>query len=345
MSSAWRHFLRPAILVALSLILLTGCLSGAGAALPTASETTAPAPSATVTASPLPTATETPGATTTPSLTPRPPVVRVLIVSMDGLRPEAIQLAPMSNLLALMESGAYTLTAQTVFPSATLPAHASMLTGQCPAKHGVTWNDYLPAFGYAAGSDLFDLAKAAGLRTVMVVGKEKLRQVTEPESTDVFIFINDRDTVIAGEVAPLIPQGFGLMLVHFPAVDWMGHEYGWLSPEQLSVAFRADEALGTLLAALEASDMRSDTLIIVAADHGGHETSHGSSRPEDMTIPWVIHGPGVRPLALTEPVNIADTAATAAWALGLPIPPEWDGRPVTAAFGVAEAVRPPLVCP
>ena len=37
-----------------------------------------------------------------------------------------------------------------------------------------------------------------------------------------------------------------------------------------------------------------------------------------------------------------DTAATAAFALGLPVPPEWDGVPVYEAFGLS--VIPSLGC-
>jgi arylsulfatase A-like enzyme len=100
------------------------------------------------------------------------------------------------------------------------------------------------------------------------------------------------------------------------------------------VAFRADEALGNILAELDARDLRDETLIIVTADHGGHDTSHGSSRPENMTIPWVASGPGIQPKALTTQVHTMDTAATAAYVLGLPIPAEWDGVPVYEAFGL-----------
>jgi len=135
------------------------------------------------------------------------------------------------------------------------------------------------------------------------------------------------------------------MFVHFPTPDWMGHEYGWLSPEQLSVLFRADEALQTILNALQEAGMREDTLIIITADHGGHDTTHGYSFPEDMTIPWILSGPGVVPIRLTTSVQTMDTAATAAWALDLPIPPEWDGRPVSEAFGMQAAVLPPVDCP
>ncbi len=298
---------------------------------PTFTSTFAEAPTQTAT----PTETATP--TQTPSLTPTPAphASRGLILSIDGLRPDAIFAAPMPNLLNLMQtSAAYTLNAQTIHPSATLPAHSSMLTGTCPSKHGVNWNDYLPLLGYAKGTDIFDLAHAAGLQTVMYVGKEKLRQVTEPSSTDTFVYINDRDLVIADDLIANFPQNFGLLFVHFPLVDGMGHEYGWMSWQQLSVAKRADEALGNILAELDARGLRDDTLIIITSDHGGHDTTHGSSRPEDMTIPWIISGPFVQPNVLTTLVNTMDTSATAAYILGLPIPPEWDGVPVYEAFGM-----------
>jgi arylsulfatase A-like enzyme len=281
---------------------------------------------------PIQTATATETATLTS--TPSPHATRVLILSIDGLRPDAIALAPMPNLSALMQKSAYTLNAQTVYPSVTLVSHSSMLVGVCPSKHGVDWNDYTPANGYAIGTDIFDLAHAAGLQTVMYVGKEKLRQITEPPSTDVFTFINDRDLVVTSQLIANFPQDFRLLFVHFATTDDMGHEYGWLSPQQLSVVFRADEALGNILAELSARGLREETLIIITADHGGHETTHGSYRPEDMTIPWIAAGAGIEPGQLTTTVHTMDTAATAAFALGLPIPVEWDGVPIYEAFGL-----------
>jgi predicted AlkP superfamily pyrophosphatase or phosphodiesterase len=268
----------------------------------------------------------------------------VLIISMDGLRPDAISLAPMPNLLALMQTGAYSLTAQTIFPSVTLPSHTSMLTGLCPAKHGVDWNDYLPERGYAKGTSIFALAHAAGLKTVMYVGKKKLIQITEPANLDVFRFINDRDVVIAQDIADEFPVDFGVMFVHFATPDDMGHAYGWMTPQYISVVQRADEALGTLLKALDDHGLRQETLVIVTADHGGHDQTHGSRLPVDMTIPWVISGPGVRPGQLTTPIQTTDTAATAAWALNLPRPADWDGWPVFEAFGQTALPRPVPFC-
>lgn len=260
-------------------------------------------------------------------------------MTFDGLRPDAIEAAKMTNVLSLMQTGAYSLTAQTTFPSTTLPAHASMLTGMCPAKHIVRWDEYVPQNGFARGTDIFDLAHAAGLRTVMVVGKEKLRQVTEPTSTDYFAFVDTTDKIIDQfSIEQLAIQqifnGFGLMLVHFPSGDLAGHDHGWMSRQQLEAYANDDQSFGYILKTLKDLSMIQNTLIIVTSDHGGHDTTHGTDMPEDMTIPWIVNGPGVLPKQLTTQVLTMDTAATAAYALGLPIPPEWDGVPVYEAFGL-----------
>lgn len=325
----------PFILV---LLLLFACQIPSGMKLQPATLT--PSPTATITVTP--TLTLTPTLTITP--TPAPLARRVLILSIDGLRSDAISLAPMPTLTALISSAAYSLSAQTIYPSSTLPSHTSMLSGLCPKKHGVNWNDYLPENGYAQVTDIFDIAHAAGMQTVMYVGKEKLQQITEPSSVDIFEYINDRDLVITEKLIENFPADFDLMFIHFPTADAMGHVYGWLSGEQLSVLYRADQAIANLLAELDKRGLREETLIIITADHGGHDTTHGSSMPEDMTIPWIALGAGIQPTQLTTTIQTIDTAATAAFALGLPIPPEWDGVPVYEAFGLP-VKKQSLTCP
>jgi arylsulfatase A-like enzyme len=68
----------------------------------------------------------------------------------------------------------------------------------------------------------------------------------------------------------------------------------------------------------------------VLADHGGHDFDHAAGLVEDLTIPWIISGPGVRrDHRITGPVNIIDTAPTLAHLLGLTAPVQWSGRAVT----------------
>lgn len=286
-----------------------------------------------------------PTATLTPTATVRPVATHVLIISIDGLRPDAIAKAPMPILDGMMQGGAYTLEAQTVIPPYTLPAHASMLTGLCPSQHGVTWDTYTPSKGIAQGVDIFDLAHELGLKTLMIVSKEKLRQVTESKNVDVFRLVVSSDDTVAKVAVAEIAKGFDLMFVHFDDVDIAGHGYDWDSPKYLEAARRADQALSKLIVALETAGLRDDTLVIVTADHAGMGENHLENDPQITTVPWILSGMGIRPMVLKEPVSIVDTAATAAWILNIPLPLEWAGYPVTEAFGLPSEPRPAPRCP
>ena len=332
------------LIIALALLVLVACLPIPGA------DSNAPS---TLEAQPLPFPTPLPPSQTPPpaatvTATVTPPTVgvkRVLIITVDGLRSDVINLAPMPYLTALMLNSAYTLDAQTIIPNTTLPAHTSMLDGMCVLKHNVRWDEYIPQNGYAIGTDLFDLAHAAGFKTVMIVGKEKLRQITEPQSTDIFKFVDKIDDELVTELISDFPKDFGLMFVHLRDVDLAGHAEDWLSRKQLDTAFIADQEINRILNALDKYGIRKETLIIITADHGGQGENHIKSVPETLTIPWIVTGPGIIPKKLSSYVHITDTAATAAYALGLKIPKEWDGIPVYEAFGLPPVPHTLPVCP
>jgi arylsulfatase A-like enzyme len=276
-------------------------------------------------------------ATSTPTASPvaRPPVQRIVIISVDGLRPDGLLRSNIPRISALINGGAVSYSAQTVFPSGTLPAHASMLSGMCVSKHGITWNDYEPARGYLAGPTIFSVAHDAGLRTVMVVGKEKLKTIARPGTVDTFRFVPGSDEEIVQAALQEAAGGFGVLFVHLTFPDFIGHTEGWMSAAYLGIIGRDDTAVGTLLDGLRAVNLLEGTLIILTSDHGGHDQSHGSALQEDMTIPWIIFGPGVtESLSLEVPILTVDTAATGVWALGLTVPAEWAGRPVVEALGL-----------
>lgn len=292
-------------------------------------------PTATFTPPPTFTATTPPTVTLVPAATPISAAIKhVIIITYDGMRADAVEAAPMTNLLAMMQAGAYSLTARTINYAVTLPAHASMLSGMCQSKHGVGWDVTTYYKGYSKGVDIYDLAHAAGLKTVMIVNKEKLRQLAEPETTDVFKLVYGVEATIMNAAIEQISLGFDLMFIHFGSPDNRGHKYGWMSNAQLKALRDGDATLATLLAALDQYGIRDSTLIIVTADHGGHDTSHVGDRLYDLQIPWVIYGPGVQHKQLINPVSIMDTAPTVAYALELPIQSEWDGLPVYEAFGL-----------
>jgi predicted AlkP superfamily pyrophosphatase or phosphodiesterase len=304
-----------------------------------------PSPDLSPSASPSQTVTQfhTPAGTLAPipSPTPRPKAERVVIISIDGLRPDGLLRANIPRISGLINGGASSFSARTILPSGTLPAHASMVSGRCPSKHGILWNDLIPSNGYLEGPTVFSVAKDAGLRTVMVVGKEKLLTLARPGTVDDFRFVNGSDEQIVQAALEEAAPGFGILFVHLILPDSLGHSVGWMSPDYIKVIARDDTAVGTLVDGLRAGGLLEGTLIILTADHGGHDQTHGTYLEEDMTIPWIVYGPGVLAgVPIEVPVSIMDTAATSIWELGLAVPADWDGRPVVEAFGLQADLLP-----
>jgi len=69
----------------------------------------------------------------------------VLLISVDGMKPEAIIDAQshglkVANLRAFMTEGAYASGVRGVLPTLTYPSHTTLLTGASPAKHGIYGN-------------------------------------------------------------------------------------------------------------------------------------------------------------------------------------------------------------
>jgi predicted AlkP superfamily pyrophosphatase or phosphodiesterase len=65
------------------------------------------------------------------------PVRRVVLVVLDGLRPDAITRFGLHRVAGLARRGASTFRARTVNPSITPCAIASLLTGAAPERHGI----------------------------------------------------------------------------------------------------------------------------------------------------------------------------------------------------------------
>ena len=268
----------------------------------------------------------------------------VIIVSIDGLRPDAIDRYDARTLERLMREGAYSLSAQTIMPSKTLPSHTSMLTGVEAEEHGITWNsDQTDEHGHVDVPTIFALAHNAGYRTAAFFSKTKFHHLEVPQSLDHVRspqgggLLNGRFTWrhTVGMVEDYLESDAdapNLMFVHIGEPDYAGHIFGWMSGIYGLAVKEADKAVAEIID--EANDRfgAGNYTLIVTADHGGHGRDHGSADPRDTTIPWIIWGKGVQPGASLPAIRTMDTAATAMWMLGIATPTDWAGKPVTAAF-------------
>lgn len=78
-------------------------------------------------------------------------------------------------------------------------------------------------------------------------------------------------------------------------VDEAGHIYGWYKDEFYSALNDADNKIEKVVRALKDENLLDDTLLIVAADHGGFEKSHGIENFETMGTFMLFHGPLIVP--------------------------------------------------
>jgi predicted AlkP superfamily pyrophosphatase or phosphodiesterase len=264
----------------------------------------------------------------------RAAIKHVVIVSEDGLRPDALTSVPVPVHEELMRRGSYSLKARTIRRASTLPSHAAMLSGFDVKEHGLFWNSWHPERGWIHVPTVFDAAEKSGGTAAAFVGKQKLEHIAHPGSVDMF----SRPGYFCKKVVEQAARYFvekkpTIEFIHFSDPDDLGHAVGWMSNPQLEAVRHADKCLGTLVDAVHAAGMDGDTLFILSADHGGHGRNHDGHIEEDRLIPWIAWGPGVRAgHKIDAPISTVDTAATALWALGYPAPPGLVGRPVLEAF-------------
>jgi predicted AlkP superfamily pyrophosphatase or phosphodiesterase len=258
-----------------------------------------------------------------------PPIHHVVIISEDGLRPDALDETLAPRHVALMREGVTAREAETIPESDTLPSHASMLSGVGADAHGLWWNSYKADRGYIHVPTIFAAAHERGLSTAMIVGKPKLQHIAAPGTVDYY----ERPSYLCGGVSRRAAQYFvdtapALLFVHFSDPDEYGHSHGWMSKEYADAVKSSDACLARMLSAIDGSVNADTTLVIVTADHGGHGFHHSGGRESaaDRDIPWIMRGPGVpRGEKLDAMVSTVDTAATALAALGLPALPNMIG--------------------
>lgn len=279
------------------------------------------------------------------------PRMRVVIISEDGLRPDAIDAQHAPNHLALMAEGMVARHAHTVQPSETLPSHASMLSGFSVAAHRLSFDGFDRKRGQIELPTIFAIARGAGLSTAMFVGKQKLWHIAPTGSVDHYEkpgFLCH--TVVQRAAAYFETERPDLTFVHFADPDNAGHEKRWMSPAYLAAVRASDACLRTMLDAIARSGLADSTLVIVTADHGGSGRSHsGRGKDLDRRIPWIVRGPAVPAgTQLDAEVWTPDTAVTALAALALPIAPGMVGRPwypppaeALRAAPPRDAVNPP----
>ena len=251
---------------------------------------------------------------------------KVILISIDGMRPDGLRACGSPYLAKLESLCAYTYSAHSMFPSVTFPCHFSMTHSVTPYRHGILTNTYVPEVRPVCG--LFEKIRAAGGVCAMFYGWEPLRDIARPGSLKFATYINaymkeSSDTVLTDEAIKVIgehkPDFAFLYMVETDEKG--GHDNGWMSNEYLR---RINIAVSNAMRVIDT--FGDEYSVIIMADHGGHDRCHGTDMPEDMTIPLFFCGKEFTPGELNDELSLLDIAPTIVKIMGLEPDREWEGR-------------------
>ncbi len=258
---------------------------------------------------------------------------KVLIIGIDGVRPDALLAAETPHLDTLWQNGAYSFQAKTDIISSSGPCWTAMLTGVWHVKHKVLSNDYrkpdlvhYPHFFHRIQEEKPDL------RCYSVANWDPIHKILQ-EGDAVLSATATNDVNVSKKVVELLEQEeLDVMFVQLDEVDGAGHrhDYSVDSPKYLKAIERSDKQVGQMVEALKRRpDYKNEEwLILVSTDHGGSNFGHGKDIPDHTTIFYLAWGQSVAMGEIEKDVGVVDVAVTALKHLGITAKESWylDGQ-------------------
>lgn len=250
---------------------------------------------------------------------------KVILISIDGMRPDGFLACNNPYCKTLMERSTYSLEASSVFPTVTLPCHVSMFHSVPPERHGVMTNTYVPPVRPIPG--LFEALKGQGAKCGMFYGWEELRDISRPGSLDRAEYIESysaphTDTVLTDRALEYVekekPDFVFLYMVETDTKG--GHDCGWMTDTYLEYVSIAIDNVKRVIDAVG-----DDYTVIITADHGGHARGHGDDSPEDMNIPMFFVGKKFSENTEIKNIGLLSIAPTVADIMGVKPCREWEG--------------------
>ena len=209
-----------------------------------------PAPSPTP-QKPTPTPQKKPAIAKQPALTPRVFVISVNGLSSDHiLRPERYK-HRIPNIVAVRDRGSYAASVEGVYPSLTLPAHASIASGMLPSDHGI-YSDY--PFSIVTGSadpSPFSEARQIAVDTIWESARRsglKSLSLEFPLTAGGPIDFRFHQADGAPAINASIDENrVGLALLNFVAFGEAESKFGVDSREAIQAIETIDAAIGTIV--------------------------------------------------------------------------------------------------
>lgn len=258
-----------------------------------------------------------------------------ILILVDGMRPDALPVCGNRYCSEILSTGAVQLPGRSVMPSVTLPCHISLFHSVPPTRHGTLTNTY--AQQVRPVKSLFEVLHNAGKTCAMFYNWEQLRDVSRPGSlaysymvkgchedapkSAISTYRQSNNMVTDAAIDCLTTKGPDFAFLYLAFSDEAGHKWGWMSPQYFDALENSWHNIDRVLEAVG-----KEYTVIITADHGGHDRTHGTDAPEDMTIPVIAVGTPFVPGSSLEAVNLKDIAPTVCDLLGTEPDEEWEGQ-------------------
>lgn len=283
---------------------------------------------------------------------------RVLIIGIDGLRPDAMIAAATPNIDALAAQGVVThhafaggiLGTSTQQPTISGPGWASITIGVWTDKHKIVDNSFSAYKKTVANNypHFFKRIKTAepGAYLSSIVSWGAIEDyLISKVSSSVNHHVKatgasyaDRDLDVKNKaVAHLAGADPDVLFLHFDQVDGAGHGTGFSAgnPNYINAIQAVDGHIGSVMSAIQARPQaaQENWLVILTSDHGGDGTYHGGQSEGERTISFLVSGDVVNAPHLSE-ANPGQTAVppTVMQYLGIPVNASWGWE--SPAFGL-----------
>jgi len=237
---------------------------------------------------------------------------KVLLVGIDGCRPDALIEATTPAMDELIANGTYSYDALNTGITISGPGWGSLLTGVWPEKHGITDN------GFGGGDletfpHLFQRIEETNpeLQTVSIAQWAPLNNNIELDDGDVRINVaNDTQYVVDEAIDQLENGNPDVLFLHFDDVDHAGHGSGFnpMNPSYIAAIEEVDDGIAQVITAIESRPTFSseDWLIIVSTDHGGLGFSHGGNSMEERNIFIIVSGDRIPNVEISAPETVIE---------------------------------------
>lgn len=216
------------------------------------------------------------------------PKHQTILISIDGLRHDALNQGVTPNLDAMAAEGVRTKALVPQFPTKTFPNHFSIVTGVVPSRHGLVNNtmfdDELGKYSLGNRKAVADgrwyqaepiwvTAEKAGIRTATLFwpGSEAAINGIRPSQYKPFDDTMPPAARVEQVLAWLTQKDERrphFLTLYFEHVDTESHIHGVSSPKSLQAISMVDEQIGRLRRSIEQLGLTDQVNLIVVSDHG-----------------------------------------------------------------------------